>query len=161
MSRSNRGTSALWEAICSQETDQVFLLLLTINHSNLSEPMRVVHDRVSHDSRGNTYKPFPFQVQLPDQTQDEIPRVELTIDNVDRQITETLRSIRTAPDVTVEAVLASDPDTVESGPYEYQLTDVNINDITVSGQLDVEDLMNQSFPAHTFSPTDFPGLSPN
>lgn len=45
-------TAAMKELLMAQETDDVYLTLLTIDHADLAEPIRVVNDHVNHYSRG-------------------------------------------------------------------------------------------------------------
>jgi hypothetical protein len=106
------------------------------------------------------YVPFPFDVILPDESDDAVPRVTLRIDNVDRRIVSELRSVVTNVPVTVRmtVVLASSPDTIEVGPMEFSLRDVEYTATTVEGTLLYEDVLNESFPADSFTPSRFPGL---
>lgn len=146
-------------AINAQETDQVFLVLLTISHSDLAQPIRVVRDHNNITSRGDQYLAYPFDVTLPDDREDTITTVSLTIDNVDRSIATAIRTIAGAPDVTLEVVRADDPDEVEAGPFDFKLRDVTYNALTVSGELAFEDILNRAVVKNTFTPADFGGLS--
>lgn len=151
-------SSALRGAINSQETDVVALMLVTIDHADLADPIRVVRNKENITSRGDLYVAYPFDLTLPDDIEDTITRVNLTIDNVDRSITQTIRTITGAPTVTLEVVLAEEPDEVEAGPFEFALRDVTYNAISVSGELAFEDILNRAVVRHTFTPANFPGL---
>ena len=151
-------STAARRAILAQETDEVFLILLTIDHADLDEPIRVCSDSRNLISRGEEYLAFPFSVSLPGEHDDQLSRVQLTIDNVDRRIVEAVRTITSAPTVALEVVLASDPDTVEAGPFDFTLRDVAYDALTVQGELSYEDLLNEAYPEGTFSPADFPGI---
>lgn len=145
-------------AINAQETAEAFLILLTIDHADLDEPIRVTSDAVDTVSRGETYIRFPFAVTLPDDRDDQMVRAQLTIDNVDRRIVNTLRSISGPPTVTLEVVLGSDPNTVEAGPFEFTLRNARYNALTVAGDLVFEDILNEPIPGDAFTPGNFPGL---
>lgn len=146
------------QAITAQETGEVFLLLLTIDHPDLAQPIRVVRNGEDVTSRGNTYSACAFDVALPDERSDRPPRVQLVLDNVDRAITQALRPLTSPPTVTLEVVLASSPDTVEAGPYEFTVRNVVYDAHVVTAELAYEDVLNLRFPADRFTPNLFPGL---
>jgi hypothetical protein len=153
-------SSVAKEAIFAQQTAEVFVVLLDLEHPNFAGTIRVCSNDIPVSSRGNLYVPFPFDVILPDESDDAVPRVTLRIDNVDRRIVSELRSVVTNVPVTVRmtVVLASSPDTIEVGPMEFSLRDVEYTATTVEGTLLYEDVLNESFPADSFTPSRFPGL---
>ena len=146
------------QAINAQETGEVFIVLLTIDHPDLAEPMRLSSDAVDTVSRSNTYVAFPFDISLPNDQADRPPRAGLRIDNVDRQIVQTLRTITSAPTVLMEVVLGSDPDTVEASWPDFQLLDADYDHLVVAGELGQELFLNEPWPGRSFTPADFPGL---
>jgi len=68
-----------------------------------------------------TYLPYPFQINLPTQSDDEVPTVSLTVDNTDLTVNDKIRTLSGPPTVTFSVVLASSPNTEEAGPFEMQL----------------------------------------
>lgn len=146
------------KAIFAQETDKVFLLLLTISHATLAAPIRVVNDMVDLVSRGNTFTGFPFQIALPDEKDESLPQMKLQIDNVDRSIVTAVRNMTSPATITLEVILASAPDTVEASFSGFTLRDVTYDAIVVEGTLRMEDILNEAFPQHTFTPNLFPAL---
>ncbi len=151
-------SNTLRQAINSQETAEVFLILLTIDHDDLLEPIRVSNDIVDTVSNGESFIALPFQLELPNDDENGSPRAKLTIDNVDRQIVLAVRSISTAPNMNVKIVLASDPDTIEAEFPNFKFTNISYNQLTVSGDVTVEDFMLEPFPAGNFNPSEFPGI---
>ena len=149
-----------------QETDSVFLLMLTLSHPGLAAPIRVVNDLVPEDinrarvimSRGHQFVCYPFQVDLPSDDGESISRVTLQIDNVDREIIRTLRATQGACAVTLEVVLAEHPDLVEAGPYNMSLISVDYDAVTILGELAYEDILGQKYPSDAYTPDDYPGL---
>jgi hypothetical protein len=113
---------------------------------------------VDTESRGNTYIAFPFQINFPASSKDQPPKMQLAIDNVDRQIVQTIREIQSAPTITTEVVLASTPDTVEVSLPDFILLNANYDRLTVQGDLVIEMLEREPFPAHTYEPATFPAL---
>lgn len=140
----------------AQDTDEVWLVLVTIDHDDLIEPIRVVNNTEDVLSGGDTYIAFPFDVTLPDAREDAPPRARLIIDNVSREIGEAIRTITSAPGVTLEVVRAADPDTIEiSWPF-FKLRNVKWDAGKVSGDLSLEDFTSEPYPAGIFSPASFP-----
>lgn len=163
-------SSAAWESIAGQETDKVWAILLTIEHDDLDAPIRVTDDpkeriQVTDDevvygltSRGEDYIALPFSIALPEDTDEEVPSVQLRIDNIDRRIVDAVRSISSPPTVTLEVVLSDSPDTVEYGPVELTLTNCTFDAFEVKGQLQQEDLLNDRYPSTQYLPSNYPAL---
>lgn len=151
----------------AQETDEVVVCLLTVTHDDLSEPIYLSSDatvRLSDDplvygtmSRGYEFLYLPFEFTLPDDKSDSPPRVQLAIDNTDRELVAQLRSFSTPASVKVELVLASDLDTVEVQLPALQLSDVTLSE-TISATLVADGLINEPHPGRQFTPGSFPGL---
>lgn len=151
-------SQAMLEGIFSQETKEVALIMLTIEHEDLSAPIRAVLNTENIVSRGETFLAAVFDVTFPTESADEVPRAKLRIDNVDRVIVQAVRSISGPPTVTLEVALASSPDTIEIGPYEFELTNVEYDELWVQGDIAYEDILNAAYPADTMTPADFPGI---
>lgn len=146
------------EALFASETSQAFLILVTIDHDDLDEPILVTSDGVNTTSNGLEFIAFPFRLSLPDDTIDRMPKARLEIDNISREIVISIRSISTAPTVTLQVVLASDPDTVEASFPDFEMRNIEYDKLIVSGDLQLKDFVAEPFPAKIFSPADFPGL---
>jgi hypothetical protein len=147
------------QAVFAQETGEVFLLLLTISHASLSTPIRVVADMQDVVSRGDTFTALPFGFVLPAEREDQIPRCRLWIDNVDREIVTAIRNATgSAPTLLAEIVLRAQPDTVEASFDGYTLRDADYDVVQVSGDLSLEDPLNEPYPADSFTPNLFPAV---
>jgi len=146
------------QALHAAETDEVFIVLLTIDHADLSAPIRVSSDAVDTVSRGDTFVAFPFELTLPEDSDDRPPRARLRIDNVDRRIVLAIRSIGSTPSVKIEIVRGADPDTVEAVFPDFCLRDLRYDALTVEGTLTLEAFIAEPYPARIFSPAEFPGL---
>ena len=66
--------------------DEATLVLLEINHSSLSEPIRFVHDSVDLISNGHNYIAMPFKIVRQSDVQGELPKVQLIVNNVGRTL---------------------------------------------------------------------------
>lgn len=150
-------TQALKTLLYQEEMDEAIIVLLTISHDDLTNPIRVCSDNVDVESNGNTFIAFPFEIELPQNAGDEAPRAKLQIDNVDRSIITIIRSITTKPTVTIEIVRSGDLDTIENTFPDFSLQDVTYDALTVSGILTLEEFLYEPYPADIFDPARFPG----
>lgn len=151
-------SSAAKQAIYAQETSQAAFCLITITGVGIGTPLRFVNNQQDVTSRGNTYIATAFSIALPDERDDAPPRVTLSLDNVDRAMIPTIRTLTQAPTVALEIVFSGTPETVEAGPFNFTLRNVDYTADLISGDLFFEDFLNESFPADSFSPNNFPGL---
>ena len=145
-------------AAYAENTDEVFIVLLTIEHDDLVAPIRVSSDAVDTPSRNQTFTAYPFEVTLPDAREGALPRAFLRIDNVDRQIVEAIRAISEAVTVTIEIVLASDPDFVEVCYPGFRLRKVAWDAFVIEGELTLRHKADEPYPANRFTPSAYPGL---
>lgn len=151
-------TAGAIAAALARETDEVFLVLLTLDHVSLESPIRVVANTESIVSNGLTYVAYPFEFVLPGDVADQTPQAQLSIDNVDRVIIEALRPLTSAPRVAVQVVLASAPDDVQLEVSDLVLRDVDFDVSTVTGVLAWEDPFERKFPKGKYTPSRAPGL---
>ena len=151
-------SATLRSAVFAQETSEVFIVLLTLSHPDLAEPIRVSTDAVDTVSRSNTFLSFPFELVLPDDDENSSPRATLSIDNIDRQVVLAMRSISSAPTVLMEIILASDTDTVEASFPDFKLENITYDDLKLTGDLTLEEFILEPYPSGTFTPADFPSM---
>ncbi len=151
-------SAAAKAALFGQQTDQVFLALLKIEHDDLAAPICVVNNYTDITSGSDLYSAFPFRVQLLSDQDENLPEAVLQIDNVDRSIVNAVRTITSAPTVTLSVVLAATPDTVEYGPIALTLRNVSWDALTVSGKLAVDPAIGKRFPGERMTPNLFRGL---
>lgn len=145
-------------ALNAAETDEVFIILITIAHPSMAEPIRVCSDSGAVESRGHLFAAYPFDLSLPDDGEGGSPRARLSIDNVDRAIVRSVRALDSAPTVLIEIVRAAEPDVVEAKFADFKLVNVRYDAQAVRGDLTVEDFTAEPYPALVFGPGDFPGL---
>lgn len=141
----------------AQQTDEVWLVLLTISHPELPEPIRVVNNNENITSRGQEYISFPFEIDLPGEDPDMPSKARLRIDNIDRRIVNIIRSISSPPSITLEVILAADPSTVEIGFEGLVMREVEYDAQAISGDLVYESIFTEPITS-TMTPSRFPGL---
>lgn len=144
-------------AINDETTDEVPLVLLTIDHPDLAEPIRVVSDIENITSQGELYAGLPFEIEFPGESADSPGEARLAVDNVDRTIIDTLREIDTAPTITIAVVLASQPNTIEFSFDNMTLRDASYDVHRITGVLRFEDVADDPI-CESQTPERFPGL---
>lgn len=145
-------------AVYAPETDEVFLLLLTFEEDSLDEPIRVVHNTEDIVSRGETFLAFVFSLELPVESGDAPRPVRIILDAVDQSIIRAIRLAVGQPKVTLEVVLASDPDTIEAGPFLFRLESASYTAVSVVGEISFENVEQVRSNNHKFTPYLFPDL---
>lgn len=151
-------STAAKQAIFAQQTHEVFLMILTIEHDDLGGPIRVVNNRDNITSGGDVYTAYPFAFALPDEDEETLSQVELVITNVDRLLVDSVRSIATPLTVTLEVILADTPDTIEAGPFIMSMSEVRYDALKLSGTCNFQDLLNEPYPEGSYTPSTYPGL---
>lgn len=142
----------------AQHNDDPFLILLTIEHPQWTDgPFHVVRNNEPIVSRGNVYKAYPFNPDLPGDSE-ESPQARITIANVDREIGERLESVSTPPECTFEIVLASDPDNVERSWPGMSFTNAVWDAFRLTVTLIYLGYSEEPFPNIFVKPNRFPGL---
>lgn len=146
------------EGMYASQTGEIFLVILEIDHPDLAQPIRVVNNNEAIVSNGDTYLATAFSFILPAQEDGKISNSSLTIDNVDRTIVEVIRTITSFPTVAASVILASDPDVIEAGPFDFQLRNVNYNRNSVTGDLIYESFLRDNLGTVKYKNINFPGL---
>lgn len=158
----SRSLSTLFKTMANaSETGEVLLALVTIDSpSIIGGPLRVVQNLQNITSNGNVYTAFPFEIRLAGDNDEGPAKIMLSIDNIDRTMAAAIKGIppSTPPTITVEIVIASQPDTVEISLSNLKLKNVTGDAFRIDGELwmDEEDLI--PFPEGSFTPPYFPGL---
>ena len=150
-------SNTMKEAMAAQETGEREVVLLILEHSSLSSPIRLVNNMTAVTHNGDTYQAFAFEAVLPEQS-DRVRSASLRIDNADRRLVSELRSIQDPMTITFRVVLLSDPDTteLEVGPLRVESADIGLTEINL--KLGAEPVAYEPFPQGRFTPADFPGL---
>ena len=135
------------------------LILLEIDHTELSEPVRVVNDTQDLTSNGNLYIGFPFRCVLPDDFENQLPKARLSVDNVSRDLMYWIETTGGGQDstATFKQVLRSNPDVIEWS-IQMSLFNVNVTMQEISAELGFENLFGKPAVSFKYTPTTSPGL---
>lgn len=149
-------STAQARAILAQETEEVFLPVLTIQ---AGETFRVVNNTEPLETAEGTHLPYPFEPEFPADSDERGGGVALRIDNIDREIIRLIRDHQGVPTATLSLVTASEPDSPIIGPCEFSILGAEVDELQVTLQMGYEeDFLNQRVPAQTYSPTNSQGL---
>lgn len=146
------------DAVVNQNTDEVFLFLVTLDHDDLLNPIRVVNNVEDITSRSNVYTAFPFDLILPQDDGDTLPQVIISLSNVDLSLIDEIRSLNSSLDVTLEIVLASNPNYVEMSIEGMKTISIQYDAQKIEATCQIEDVLNLAFPKGAYLPSNFPGL---
>lgn len=133
--------------------------LLEITHAQLAVPVRIVRDTDNLTSGGNLYTAVPFDITLPDEVSGKLPRAQLRIDNVGRELTQWLDQSKggKGAQVRVMQVMRDTPNVVE---YDItcDLLQVGQNSAMILAQIGYEDILNMPALPISYRPDTAPGL---
>lgn len=104
---------ALVPNILEPALNEALFALITITPADGEDTLRIVNNNEQIVSRGKTYLPYAFTLTLPADTGEGSPTLTMTIDNVDRVLTEIVRELLDPPEVKLELVFSDTPDVVE------------------------------------------------
>jgi len=146
-------------AMLSESSTLVPITLLEISHPNQST-LYFCNNNEDVVHNGQTYQWYPFELTLPSSTDsDEKITTQITIANIDQSIISLLRSLQTAPTITLSLIYvdaADDPptsDSAEYGPIELKYKRQDVTPKTITGTVSLaEDFLNQAFLPRTFNP---------
>lgn len=147
-------------ALVDDYTDEVFVLLLKLEHDDLAEPIRVANNNenvVRTETTSVTYVGIPFEIELPQEDADELGAATISVPNIERSITTAIRAISTPVTATIMVVLASSPNTVEIEFTGLTLREVMYDAESITGILRFETLVIEPI-TFTITPARFPGL---
>ena len=153
----------------AQFSDEADLCFLTISHGTLADPIRVVWDTKDYVYSGFSWIGFPFEISILSDD-DQPPKAQLTIQNIDPRIGDTLRILTTPPRLKIELLSTLDFDTsvdprteVGSATVIYSadrlfLINARVDFLTVSGEIVGWDYLQRVWPGQRATQAIFPGL---
>ena len=152
--------SVLREMLAPQ-TGNTIVPLLQINHSTLTSPFYFAGDYNDVVYNGQTYTAFPFEILLPNDTDETIPQVRLLLDNVGQDLVNLIRGAGDSPKIQVTIVNIDPSGTVTKllGPLDFSLLAVSYDVSTIEMTLGYEsDILNSPATKDIFDPGIAPGL---
>ena len=156
-------SAAAMESNRKSETDKVWLALFEMSHPDI-ETIRLVGNHEDITSNGNLYTAGGVEAVIPDDNPSELPKPQLTVFDPDQLLTEAIMSLPAVTSeratVSISIIMASEPDTIQVGPFDAELTMASLADGGVVGlTVGWEDLVREGFPSGLVTPTHFNGLT--
>jgi Domain of unknown function (DUF1833) len=142
----------------SQQSDDVFLILLTLSHPTFASDIRLVNNSTDIVSRGDTFTAFPFKIRLPVDDGESNREVSIEFDNVSLELLDELRTVTTSIEVNIEMILNSLPDEVQISLGELKIQTVSYNKQTVSARLFLDSFLTTELNSEVYSPSVYPGI---
>jgi len=150
-------SAAYREAFYAAETEDDTLTLVVIEHPALTMPIRVVHDYASVVHLGEVFNAAGFRAQLPEQGETMAPRLQLAVENIDRDMVSAIRGATGFPKITILEVLKSDPDVIEDIYPEFDVIEAGYDVTEIVLDCGYPDLELQAFGA-VFTRSQWSGL---
>lgn len=144
-------------AMMERVTSEVLVVLLTLTHPNWAVTIRRALTNKKFNSRSEVYFPAFFVPVFPAQEEGDLPRWRVSIDGLDQQILENLRSYSTPkPEILVEVVRSAAPDVVEmtTGPG-YSIFSYTFDLYTIVAEIALADLVTEGYPGNIIGPHNF------
>jgi hypothetical protein len=142
--------------VSGEETPRI---LLQINHPALTNPIRVINDTLNLTSNGFEYIAFPFEVSLPDDFENKLPKATLSINNVGKDLMFWIESTAggQGSTATFSQIMRSRPNQIEWS-ITMSLFNVMATNLDVSAELGFENLFAKPAVSIQYRPTNSPGL---
>lgn len=159
----SRGSSNKLLSIVNAETpNDIFLHLVTVEWPD-NTVNRFVKNAEPVNSRGETYQASSFEIQLPEEPEDTVPTLTFQFSVSDTQIIQKLRQSdgNALPILTLEVVLASDPNIVEMGPFTFEIRKYQNQGVAVAVEAGFEPILDFALPQLAYNPSVTPGLFKN
>lgn len=147
-------SNAAMAAMFGNETNEVFLVIAEITHADMTT-VRIVNNTEDIISNGDTYVAFPFEIIFPNEDAKKLSRSTMRLCNVNQEIIAEIFDLDSPAAIDVSVIMASDPDTIEAGPFSYLIRDISFDAILLTAQLAYEDVLNELIPGHTMNPSTF------
>ena len=164
-------TTTVADTMNAQHTSEDYLVFLTLTHPRVSDEINVVTDPKNFILDGKTFLGFHFNIALLTDTE-AMPSAQVTIQNVDRKIGDTLQKLDIPARVKLELIALSeftltvDPRTevntfttarIYVADYLY-LIDVKVDSLSLTGRLVSWDFAQEPYPGMFATKDRFPGL---
>jgi hypothetical protein len=140
------------------ELADAYICLFVFTHPNLAVPIRMTDAGEDVVVGVDTYAHVPLKIALPDMTDESPPAGRLVLDNVSRDLIAEIRTFNTPLACELRVVLASAPATVELGPFDFEVRNVQWGALTLTADLVHEPILGVAVPCDTFNAAQFPGM---
>lgn len=138
--------------------DDTAVYALEIAHPDLAVPVRVVHDTREHVIETHAYAPVAFRLRLAADTEGEIPRAEIAIDNVGRELTQWIDASGGGAGATVRIMQVLAATAAVEWEVTFDVLDLSIGQAEVVARLGYDPLLTQPAVVARWDPSTAPSL---
>ena len=147
--------AAIQEAYACATTNVVVLETIEISNPGLPDSVFLVKDLVDHSMNLETgelvtFKAMPFKLVLPKMDADGLQELSITVDNVDRSVSEYLRLVKSLPTPTkvkYRPYLSTDKSTPQMNPpLTLYVVDSSVTTFEVRMRASFLNYLNKKFP---------------
>lgn len=149
---------AFMTACKAQETDEAFLILVTIEHDDLPVPIRINNGGANIVSNGETFLRCPMQPTILDDDQDRPPQAQLVISNIDRTMVAALRNTIVPANITMDIIRSGAPNDIEASMTNLEMRTVEYDAMLIQGSLLPRKIKSQPAIDYSYTPGQWPGL---
>jgi len=150
-------TNKLLDELYNQESSDPLLMLVAISNPAFST-LYLVNNTVDIVSRGNTYIALPLKITPSADDGESNRTAKLELDNVSLEVIDEFRTVTDTMEVTIEAVLGSDPDIVEIEIGQLIISNINYNANSIVADLLFDDFLRTKLTSEDYTPFIYPGL---
>lgn len=145
--------------VLATSADEPLLAAIEILHQDLAVPARFVNDTADIHIEGSRFLACRFDLDLPDDQDEQEPEAKLEVDNVGRDLTQWLEQSQGGKGAKcrILMLLRSTPHNLEFD-MTLDLTGLEINNFRVSGRLGFKNTLKQSAVTVRHDPTSTPGI---
>lgn len=149
----------------AERDGNVLLLVAILEHEESATIFRIVNNPEDIEHDGETYAATGFELTPAEESEEGFRDAQIVFNNVSQWLTPSIRSLSGAITVHLKLLTATDLaatppvfDTVEIDMLPMTLQGIEWDAFSARGTLSYEGVTEQTFPCHTFNPTDFPGM---
>ena len=155
------------KSMFAEETGDYPILLLTISGGGLTSDINISSDPTGRlletdadifygtTSNGTDYYFLPFQLKLPDESDESSQQMSITIDNVSRELVPAIRSANSSLRASVSLVMSCSVDVVETTFPDFIVTSIDYDEMTITGNMTLDLFESEPFPGGSFTPSAF------
>jgi hypothetical protein len=141
----------------SQESEDPFLILVTLSHTSFGD-IHLVNNSRAVVSNGVTFDALPMKIRFPVDDGESAREFTIEFDNVSLELIVQIRSVTTAIGVKLEMILASMPDVIQMSQEDLLISSIAYSPQKISAKIGLDSFLNGGLTSESYDPTNFPGL---
>ena len=149
---------AIDNVVNSPTTDIALLWLLTVTDPASNIVLRAVNNLEDVTSRGDVYTAFPFDLVLPPDTGDRPQNLQLSVANVGQELIKVLRGQLAPPQVKLELITTSAPNTVQKALDFFTVRNASYDAMAINFTLSPSNIFARKTCTATYNSLEYPAM---